>query len=159
MKLSILLAGSILTLTIAYNAYALTCSAQPSCDSLGYKYTGETTDCLGEPLKCPFNTSYFNCAKKSEALKNMSLDWDKKKKINLNSVYKATQYGCIFGNILDLGSGTSYYSVNGIKIRASMQAKDSSLIFTCVAPEDTIQATVGVNSDDNLLYFIPYKGN
>ena len=44
MKLSILLAGSILTSAIAGNVYAQTCGAQPSCSSLGYTYTGSTSD-------------------------------------------------------------------------------------------------------------------
>ena len=35
MKLSILLAGSILISAIAGNAYAQTCGAQPSCAELG----------------------------------------------------------------------------------------------------------------------------
>ena len=61
MKLSILLAGSILTSAIVGNAYAQTCGTQPSCADLGYSYTGSTSDCVGPALKCPFNTSYFNC--------------------------------------------------------------------------------------------------
>ena len=78
MKLSILLAGSILTSAIVGNAYAQTCGAQPSCSSLGYTYTGSTSDCLSPALKCPFNTSYFNCVKKADVIKNMVLDWSKK---------------------------------------------------------------------------------
>ena len=66
MKLSILLAGSILTSAIVGNAYAQTCGAQPSCSDLGYTYTGSTSDCLSPALKCPFNTSYFNCTKKAD---------------------------------------------------------------------------------------------
>ena len=60
MKLSILLAGSILTSAIVGNVYAQTCGAQPSCSSLGYTYTGSTSDCVNTPMKCPFNTSGQN---------------------------------------------------------------------------------------------------
>ena len=74
MKLSILLAGSILTSAIAGNAYAQTCGAQPSCSDLGYSYTGSTSDCVGPALKCPFNTSYFNCTKKADALAKLQAD-------------------------------------------------------------------------------------
>ena len=74
MKLSILLAGSILTSAIAGNAYAQTCGAQPSCSDLGYSYTGSTSDCVGPALKCPFNTSYFNCVKKADALAKLQAD-------------------------------------------------------------------------------------
>ena len=74
MKLSILLAGSILTSAIVGNAYAQTCGAQPSCSSLGYTYTGSTSDCVNTPMKCPFNTSYFNCTKKADALAKLQAD-------------------------------------------------------------------------------------
>ena len=78
MKLPIIIAAGTLTTAIAYNAYALTCGAQPSCDSLGYKYTGATTDCVNTPMKCPFNSSYFNCTKKADVMsysKNTSSWW------------------------------------------------------------------------------------
>ena len=74
MKLSILLAGSILTSAIVGNVYAQTCGAQPSCSSLGYTYTGSTSDCVNTPMKCPFNTSYFNCTKKADALAKLQTD-------------------------------------------------------------------------------------
>ena len=74
MKLSILLAGSILTSAIVGNAYAQTCGAQPSCSSLGYTYTGSTSDCVNTPMKWPFNTSYFNCTKKADALSKLKAD-------------------------------------------------------------------------------------
>ena len=74
MRLSILLAGSILTSAMVGNAYAQTCGAQPSCSDLGYSYTGSTSDCVGPALKCPFNTSYFNCTKKADALAKLQAD-------------------------------------------------------------------------------------
>ena len=102
MKLSILLAGSILTSAIAGNAYAQTCGAQPSCSSLGYTYTGSTSDCVNTPMKCPFNTSYFNCVKKADVIKNMVLDWSKKKSINpTSSTYYPTSYGIVIGRKYD----------------------------------------------------------
>ena len=64
MKLPIIVSAGMISATVAYNAYALTCGAQPSCSDLGYSYTGSTSDCVGPALKCPFNTSYFNCTKK-----------------------------------------------------------------------------------------------
>ena len=73
MKLSIMLSVGVCASVLAYNAYSLTCGAQPSCSSLGYTYSGSTTDCLNTPLKCPFNTSYFNCTKKADVVKNNQL--------------------------------------------------------------------------------------
>ena len=50
------------------------CAVQPSCSSLGYTYTGSTSDCVNTPMKCPFNTSYFNCTKKADALAKLQDD-------------------------------------------------------------------------------------
>ena len=80
MKLSILLAGSILTSVIAGNAYAQTCGAQPSCSSLGYNLSS-TSGCLGTAVKCPFENKY-NCITQSnlsEYSKNSSNWWYKDK--------------------------------------------------------------------------------
>ena len=80
MKLSILLAGSILTSAIVGNAYAQTCGAQPSCSSLGYNLSS-TSGCLGTAVKCPFENKY-NCITQSnlsEYSKNSSNWWYKDK--------------------------------------------------------------------------------
>ena len=80
MKLSILLAGSILTLAIVGNVYAQTCGAQPSCSSLGYNLSS-TSGCLGTAVKCPFENKY-NCITQSnlsEYSKNSSNWWYKDK--------------------------------------------------------------------------------
>ncbi|MFR1674358.1 MAG: hypothetical protein ACLSWJ_05465 [Alphaproteobacteria bacterium] len=157
MKLSILLAGSILTSAIVGNAYAQTCGAQPSCAELGYTLTS-TSSCVGNVLKCPFDKTKYYCTQKSEVFSNMKLDWNRKVSVSYNTTYYVKNYGCLWGNILDIGDGTSYYSVNGTKIRASMQGDDSALIFTCLAPGDYITATVG-KTGDNKLYFVPFAGN
>lgn len=80
MKLSLIITAGMLTTAVAYNAYALTCGAQPSCDSLGYTYTGSTSDCLNTPMKCPFNSSYFNCVKKLISLTIVFLIFPKEKR-------------------------------------------------------------------------------
>ena len=80
MKLSILLAGSILTSAIVGNVYAQTCGAQPSCAELGYTLTS-TSGCLGTAVKCPFENKY-NCITQSnlsEYSKNSSNWWYKDK--------------------------------------------------------------------------------
>ena len=157
MKLPIIIVAGTLTAAIAYNAYALTCGAQPSCADLGYTLTS-SDDCLGIVLKCPFDKSKLFCTKKSEVFQNMTLDWSKKITISYNQVFNVTKYGCNWGNIIDSGNGVSYYAVNDVKIRASAQGDEMSLIFTCVSPGDRVTATVG-SIYDNRLYFIPYKGN
>ena len=129
MKLSILLAGSILTSAMVGNAYAQTCGAQPSCSTLGYTYTGSTSDCLSPALKCPFNTSYFNCVKKADAVKNMVLDWQ------------------------DITNKGGWISVNGISISTTGTKAAWADVYTQVAPGDSISA-YGTNPE---FYFVPYK--
>ena len=114
MKLSILLAGSILTSAIVGNAYAQTCGAQPSCSSLGYTYTGSTSDCVNTPMKCPFNTSYFNCTKKADALAKLQADivtaampdYSRAQSRNKGQQYTASTNGFIIGYDRYLGTAS-----------------------------------------------------
>ena len=114
MKLSILLAGSILTSAIVGNVYAQTCGAQPSCSSLGYTYTGSTSDCVNTPMKCPFNTSYFNCTKKADALAKLQADivtaampdYSRAQSRNKGQQYTASTNGFIIGYDRYLGASS-----------------------------------------------------
>ena len=154
MKLPIIITAGMLTAAIAYNAYALTCGAQPSCDSLGYKYTGATTDCLNEPLKCPFNSSYFNCVKKADAVKNMVLDWSKKKSINpASSTYYVSSYGIVIGKIQDINSQGGYVTINGNGVSGTGWQEMYTFFYSQVSPGDSIKAS-GKNPN---FFFVPYK--
>ena len=154
MKLSILLAGSILTSAMVGNVYAQTCGAQPSCSTLGYTYTGSTSDCLSPALKCPFNTSYFNCVKKADAVKNMVLDWSKKKSFNpTSSTYYVSSYGIVIGKIQDITNVGGNVTINGISVAATGYHEVWTNFYALVAPGDSIRAT-GRNP---AFYFVPYK--
>ena len=154
MKLSILLAGSILTSAMVGNVYAQTCGAQPSCSTLGYTYTGSTSDCLSPALKCPFNTSYFNCVKKADAVKNMVLDWSKKKSFNpTSSTYYVSSYGIVIGKIQDITNVGGDVTINGISVAATGYHEVWTNFYAQVAPGDSIRAT-GRNP---AFYFVPYK--
>ena len=154
MKLSILLAGSILTSAMVGNVYAQTCGAQPSCSTLGYTYTGSTSDCLSPALKCPFNTSYFNCVKKADAVKNMVLDWSKKKSFNpTSSTYYVSSYGIVIGKIQDITNVGGNVTINGISVAATGYHEVWTNFYAQVAPGDSIRAT-GRNP---AFYFVPYK--
>ena len=154
MKLSILLAGSILTSAMVGNVYAQTCGAQPSCSTLGYTYTGSTSDCLSPALKCPFNTSYFNCVKKADAVKNMVLDWSKKKSFNpTSSTYYVSSYGIVIGKIQDITNVGGNVTINGISVAATGYHEVWTNFYAQVAPGDYVKAT-GRNPD---FYFVPYK--
>ena len=124
MKLSILLAGSILTSAIVGNVYAQTCGAQPSCSDLGYSYTGSTSDCVGPALKCPFNTSYFNCTKKADALSKLQADivtaampnYQASSPRSNNVTYTASTNGYIYGIEKRFGSCGEYNQNTGVYI-------------------------------------------
>src|SRR5574344_739991 len=51
--------GLCLAFSLNMNANAQTCTAAPSCDSLGY--TKSASDCSGEYLKCPFDNNKVFC--------------------------------------------------------------------------------------------------
>ena len=81
------------------------CATQPSCSSLGYSYTGSSTDCVNTPMKCPFDTSYFNCVKKNDALSKLKSDiitatmpdYSKSQTRSSGSTYTASTNGYIMG--------------------------------------------------------------
>ena len=64
MKLSILLAGSILTSVIVGNVYAQTCGAQPSCSDLGYTYTGRPLTVSVQLSSAPLTPPILTALKK-----------------------------------------------------------------------------------------------
>ena len=154
MKLPIIIVAGTLTAAVAYNAYALTCGAQPSCADLGYKDTGATTNCLNEPLKCPFNSSYFNCVKKADAVKNMVLDWSKKKLINpVSSIYYVSSYGIIIGRIQDILNQGAHVMINGNSVSETGWQEMNTFFYSQVSPGDSITA----NGRNPNFFFVPYK--
>ena len=158
MKLSIILSVGVCASLLAYNAYSLTCGAQPSCASLGYSYTGSTTDCVNTPMKCPFNTSYFNCTKKADVFKNMQLNWNSKVSQSFGVTISASKYGCIFATVMDNGSGGAKYTFNGQSFDISAYQQRANVFF-CVGPGDTYKISRATNDANDRFYFIPYKGN
>ena len=97
---------------------AAQCATQPSCSSLGYSYTGSTSDCVNTPMKCPFDTSYFNCVKKNDALSKLKSDiitaampdYSKSQTRSSGSTYTASTNGFIFG--YDRFNGTDSWTSN-----------------------------------------------
>ena len=155
MKLSILLAGSILTSAIVGNVYAQTCGAQPSCSSLGYTYTGSTSDCVNTPMKCPFNTSYFNCTKKADVIKQFKPNWSGKRTVSKGSFYPSSS-GFIFGKFFDINKYGAFVTVNGTKIGSiTGLKKQGTTFFLMVASGDSIN----IDADNVQLYFVPFAGN
>ena len=156
MKLSILLAGSILTSAIVGNAYAQTCGAQPSCSDLGYTYTGSTSDCLSPALKCPFNTSYFNCTKKADTFYQFKLNWSAAGNISGKTNWTAYQNGIIIGHGQDIYKYGSFITINGRKIGSfTGLEKQRTFFYANVSKGDTLY----IDANDVSAVFIPYYGN
>ena len=143
MKLPIIITAGMLTAAIAYNAYALTCGAQPSCDSLGYKYTGATTDCVNTPLKCPFNSSYFNCVKKADIFNNSVPDLSKGKTLSLGVVHTITEDGW-----LQAGSAKHKEGVNN----KPLWYINDQLVGTIIGKDDENTAFYPVIKGDRVMH-------
>ncbi len=109
MKLPIIITAGMLTAAIAYNAYALTCSAQPSCDELGYTLTS-TEDCIGTPLKCPFDKSKYNCVTQNDIVPKWETSYYLDKWNNSGSgfnSFRMAKAGCVLGVMG--GGGNRYF--------------------------------------------------
>ncbi|MFR4114505.1 MAG: hypothetical protein ACLT2E_05580 [Alphaproteobacteria bacterium] len=156
MKLSILLAGSILTSAIIGNAYAQTCGAQPSCSSLGYTYTGSTSDCVNTPMKCPFNTSYFNCVKKTDTFYQFKLNWAWASDVPGKRDWPAYQNGIIIGHAHDIKNYGAFIIINGKKIGSlTGDVTQRSFFYFNVSEGDRIT----IDADDVHATFVPYYGS
>ena len=166
MKLPIIVSAGMISATVAYNAYALTCGAQPSCDSLGYEYTGATTDCLNEPLKCPFNSSYFNCTKKSEALAMLQEDiitaampdYSKMQQRSNNITYTAQTNGFIVGfdRFISNGYATSIsISINGRNVRINPDQSKETVNSWSYPVKKGAKYQVNQSNAEITYYFIP----
>ena len=120
MKLSILLAGSILTSAMVGNAYAQTCGAQPSCAELGYTLTS-TSSCVGNVLKCPFDKTKYYCTQKSEVTTVVMPDYNQAFSRNCGTTYTADKDGYIFGSEAYWDNWSTCKQMSGyyIKIRGT----------------------------------------
>ena len=170
MKLSILLAGSILTSLIIGNVYAQTCGAQPSCSSLGYTYTGSTSDCVNTPMKCPFNTSYFNCVKKNEMVNTFVPNYNSYRSLSTNGTTYTVGSGALAsytcGWVLFQSENTnrndteSVWKINGITVGkqrglGGKWADYNSAMFLLVKGNTF---SLKGYADFEYLYFYPCKG-
>ena len=147
--LSILLGGT------ADAAESYTCATPPSCDSLGYTLTS-TANCVGTVLKCPFDTSKYYCTQKKEVLSNMQLDWSKRKSFGARRYYYPTQYGCVFGVVVDQEGVGGAITINGVAQSITNKGGEYAFIYFCAGPGDSIyiQSIEEVRID-----FVPFKGN
>ena len=97
------------------------CATAPTCAELGYTLTS-TANCVGTPLKCPFDKTKYYCTTKQEAAAAATPDYSKAESRSLNNTYKASTDGFIYGVEARFGSCGSYNGnvqilINGANIR------------------------------------------
>ena len=151
MKLSILLAGSILTSAITGNVYAQTCGAQPSCADLGYTLTS-TADCIGTPLKCPFDKTKYNCVTQNDIVPKWEGSYYLDKWGNSGSGYNSftmAKAGCVLGVMggkgeryfvrVNSSGGTPAYSGNAKDMPVSYEGNGQ--FFFCLKKGETFTLT------------------
>ena len=151
MKLSIMLSVGVCASVLAYNAYSLTCGAQPSCADLGYSLTS-TADCIGVPLKCPFDKTKYNCVTQDDIVPKWVGSVYRDKWNDSGSGYNSftmAKAGCVLGVMG--GAGDRYYirvnstggtpSYNGNATDMPISYSGSGQFFFCLKKGETFKLT------------------
>ena len=156
MKYSVFLGAAACVSVLTCNTYAQTCGAQPSCSDLGYTYTGSTSDCLSPALKCPFNTSYFNCTKKADTFYQFKLNWSWATDISEMQNWPAYQNGIVIGHAHDIRNYGSFIIINDRRIGPlTGDVTQRSFFYFNVSEGDRIT----IDADDVHATFVPYYGS
>ena len=95
---------------------AQTCGSQPSCASLGYTLSS-SANCVGTVLKCPFDTSKFYCAQKSDVSAVLMPNYGSAQALSVNTKYTVgtspLSYNCGWASFnVVAGSGSCYIYIN-----------------------------------------------
>ena len=131
------------------------CAVQPSCSSLGYTYTGSTSDCVNTPMKCPFNTSYFNCTKKADVFYMFKINWNSATTLRAKTYFTVPKPGIIIGHGLDIYKYGMFLTINSRKFGAITGVQSQkSFIYANVYTGDRVY----VDADDVHVVFLPYYG-
>ncbi len=140
---------------IAYNAYSLTCGAQPSCSDLGYTQSS-TEGCISQALKCPFDQNKYNCVKAEDVFYVLKLNWSAKGDILGKSTWTAYQNGIVIGHGKDISSYGAFIKINGIKVGSiTGLSGQRGFFYVSVSKGDTVY----IDANDVLAFFVPYYGN
>ncbi len=135
------------------------CATAPTCAELGYTLTS-TTNCVGTPLKCPFDKTKFFCTTKQEAAAAAMPDYSKAAGRSLGVTYTAATNGYIVG--FDRYVGGSGYSCDFNIIINNLNVK----IYNCqtewtinnwaypIKKGDSYRVTIGTKGESGY-YFIP----
>ena len=170
---------------VANAADDYTCATPPSCASLGYTLT-LTTDCIGTPLKCPFDTSKIQCTTKTDAMNKLKADMakaispDYTKKLPGAATNNAlannithtvgqgqlTGYTCVWVQFYSGGkpiSGTNYteWYINGNQVGATNiidGGGDYIMGFYLLFTGDTFRLKAGMADGNDRLWFFACKG-
>ena len=156
MKRSIILVVGACASLLAYNAYSLTCGAQPSCDTLGYNYSGDPSNCLGNVLRCPFDQTKFTCTKKADIFAMFRLDWEAARDVPGYQDWHAPKSGIVIGQGGDITNRGSFFVINGKRVGSlTGDLKQRSFFTVSVSYDDVVY----IEANDVKAYFVPYSGN
>ena len=134
-----------------------TCATAPTCAELGYTLTS-TTNCVGTPLKCPFDKTKFFCTLKSEAITAMMPDYNNGRSLSTKTTHYMTENGWIrAGAAIENDSPKVEWFVNGHHLGTTFRAGDENSALYPVAKGDRVYHN-GVASY-NYLEFFPCRGN
>ena len=129
------------------------CATAPTCAELGYTLTS-TTNCVGTPLKCPFDKTKYYCTQKSEVSIYSSPDYSRARSFSSNVTYTAAQDGCIFGRTSDIEGVGSHVKVNNYEIVGEHIYPSWQIYFFCLSKGDKYHVLSGIHNN----YFVPLKG-
>ncbi|MFR1032117.1 MAG: hypothetical protein ACLSE6_06245 [Alphaproteobacteria bacterium] len=77
------------------------CAVQPSCSSLGYTYTGSTSDCVNTPMKAPLTHPILTALKKQMSSNNLN-PIGQKKELSAKEAFIPHQADLSLANFLTL---------------------------------------------------------
>lgn len=145
-----------------------TCTTAPTCLELGYTLTS-TTNCVGTPLKCPFDKTKYYCAQKDDVTKSLSPNYSKKYRLANNVNYTVgsqtlTAYSCLWvqfysGGVSRVpGSDYTRWYINESEVGATdSQFTDYIMGFYPLYRGDTFRLRSGMKDGNDILYYYPCK--
>lgn len=136
---------------------AETCVAAPTCAELGYTLTS-TANCVGTPLKCPFDTTKYNCTQKSDAIVAMMPDYKKGRSLAFKTNHYMTENGWInAGAAVNANDGKTLWYINDERVGTAHETGDENSALYPVVKGDKVYHN-GL-ATYNYLTFYPCRGN
>lgn len=132
------------------------CATQPSCSSLGFTLTS-TSNCVGNVLRCPFDTSKIYCTQKSEVTGAVMPKYSNRVSRSVGTSYTASSDGYLIGVDYQhgVGGGTINIYIDNVNVRVDNQQAEwsrNSWTYPVKKGSSYRVTTSGINST---YYFVP----